>query len=127
LKLAYVDTSVVVGITFGETAAARLSARLARFDRIFSSNLLEAEFRSALLRERIEGSGQELLGFITWIFPNRPLSREIDRIAGAGYLRGADLWHLANALFLAPDPRELSFLTLDQRQREVAAGLGFRT
>jgi predicted nucleic acid-binding protein len=127
LKLAYVDTSAIVGIAFDELPAAKLAARLSRFDRVFSSNLLEAEFRSTLLRERIEDSGGDLLGFITWIHPNRPLSREIERIVSSGYLRGADLWHLANALFLAPDPRELSFLTLDKRQREVAAGLGFPT
>jgi predicted nucleic acid-binding protein len=127
LRLAYIDTSMVIGIAFDEPSAAGVARRLARFDRVFSSNLLEAEFRSALLRESVEGSGEELLGFITWILPNRPLSREIKRVSGAGYLRGADLWHLACALFVAPDPRELSFLTLDKRQREIAAGLGFPT
>jgi hypothetical protein len=66
-----------------------------------------------------------VLDFVTWIYPNRPLAREIERVAGVGYLRGADLWHLANALFLAPEPRELTFLTLDKRQREVAVELGF--
>jgi predicted nucleic acid-binding protein len=127
LRLAYIDTSMVIGIAFDEPSAAGVARRLARFDRVFSSNLLEAEFRSALLRESVEGPGEELLGFITWILPNRPLSREIERVSGTGYLRGADLWHLACALFVAPDPRELSFLTLDKRQREIAAGLGFPT
>jgi len=126
LKLSYIDTSVVVGIAFGEPGGATLRSRLTRFDRLFSSNLLEAEFRSALLRERIENPGEDLLGFITWIYPNRSLKPEIDRVAASGYLRGADLWHLANALFLAPDSRELTFLTLDRRQREIAVDLGFR-
>jgi len=40
-------------------------------------------------------------------------------------LKGADLWHLACAVFLAANPRELVFLTLDQRQKTVAAKLGF--
>ena len=35
------------------------------------------------------------------------------------------MWHIAHALFLAPEGKELSFLTLDTRQREVAAALGF--
>ena len=35
------------------------------------------------------------------------------------------MWHLAHALFLAPDGKDLGFLTLDVRQREVAAALGF--
>jgi hypothetical protein len=127
LKFSYIDTSVVVGIAFSEPDAATFPSRLARFGRVFSSNLLEAEFRSTLLREKVGDSGESLLGFITWIYPNRSLKPEIDRVAASGYLRGADLWHLANALFLAPDSRELTFLTLDRRQREVAVELGFRT
>ena len=125
MKLAYIDTSVVVGIAFAEPKASPLSARLLRFDRFFSSNLLEAEFQSTLTRERIESPVEDFLGFITWIYPDRSLRPEIRRAASRGYLRGADLWHLANALFLAPDPSELTFLSLDKRQREVAGELGF--
>lgn len=40
--------------------------------------------------------------------------------------RGADLWHVASALYVAPSPADLYFLTLDERQRSVAATLGFR-
>jgi len=42
----------------------------------------------------------------------------------AGYVRGADLWHLANALFLSPD-RAIDFVTLDVRQRDLSRRLGF--
>jgi hypothetical protein len=45
----------------------------------------------------------------------------------AGYLRGADCWHLATALYLAPNPSDLTFLTLDDTQRKIAKTLGFRT
>ena len=38
---------------------------------------------------------------------------------------GADLWHLAAAIHVTPEPGDLTFLTLDRRQREVAAALGF--
>ena len=124
MRLAYVDTSFVLGIVFEEPGAARLISRLRRFDRLFSSNLLEAEFRSALAREGISRSGDDLRPF-TWVYPNRPLSPEFERILSTGLVRGADLWHLANALFLAHDSRELSFLTLDRRQQEVAVKLGF--
>lgn len=123
--LAYVDTSCLVAIAFTETGAARLAGRLRRFERLFSSNLLEAELRSALIRERVSAVPDALLSWITWMYPNRPLTSEYERIVGAGYLKGADLWHLANALFLAPDGRELTFLTLDRRQQDVAARLGF--
>jgi len=125
LRLGYVDTSFLLGIAFEEPNAARLISRLRRFDRLFSSNLLEAEFRSALAREGISESGDDALRHFTWVYPDRPLTPEFGRILSAGHVRGADLWHLANALFLAPDSRELSFLTLDRRQRQVAVELGF--
>lgn len=45
----------------------------------------------------------------------------------AGLVRGADCFHLAVALSLVANPRDLTFLTLDKRQRDVAAALGFQT
>jgi len=125
VKFAYVDSSCLVAIAFDEVGAGRLAARLRRFDRLFSSNLLEAELRSALVREGVDDRADGLLSWITWVYPNRPLTAEFARITAAGYLKGADLWHLANALFLAPDRKELAFLTLDRRQRDVARNLGF--
>jgi predicted nucleic acid-binding protein len=125
VTFAYVDSSCLVALAFDEPGARKLAARLRRFDRLLSSNLLEAELRSALVREGVDGHIEELLSWLTWVYPNRPLTPEYARIAAAGYLRGADLWHLANALFLAPDPTDLSFLTLDGRQGEVARRLGF--
>ena len=125
MRLAYVDTSFLLGIAFEEPGAARLTSRLRRFDRLFSSNLLEAEFRSALAREGISEGGDDALRHFTWVYPNRPLTPEFERILNTGHVREADLWHLASALFIAPDSRELSFLTLDRRQRQVAVELGF--
>ncbi len=125
MKLAYVDTSCLVAVAFDEPGARQVARRLARFDRLLSSNLLEAELRAALLRERVSDDGRQLLAGITWVLPNRPLTREIDQIARIGYLKGADLWHLACALFLAPEAGDLTFVTLDRRQGDVAARLGF--
>ena len=127
MKLANLDTSCLVAIAFDEPGAGKLALRLRRFDRLVSSNLLEAELRSALLREGVEDSGRALLAGIGWVLPNRILTPEIERIAAAGYLRGADLWHIACALFVAPEARGLSFVTVDRRQQEVAARLGFPT
>lgn len=42
-----------------------MGRRLERVDRLFSSNLLEAELRSALLREGVAGDGRELTAGIT--------------------------------------------------------------
>jgi predicted nucleic acid-binding protein len=127
VTFAYVDSSCLVALAFDEPGARKLRARLRRFNRLFSSNLLEAELRSALTREGVDEEVEDLLSWLTWVYPNRPLTAEFVRITGAGYLRGADLWHLANALFLAPYATDLSFLTLDGRQGEVAQRLGFST
>jgi hypothetical protein len=48
-------------------------------------------------------------------------------VLGAGYIRGADCWHLATALYLASEPPTLSFLTLDDRQKSIANTLGFQS
>lgn len=48
MKLAYVDTSCLVAIAVAEPGARKVAGRLGRLDRLFSSNLLEAELRSAL-------------------------------------------------------------------------------
>jgi len=124
LRAAYVDTSCLVAIAFDEAGSREVAVKLAGYDRLLSSNLLAAEFRSTLPRESIEG-GQDLLATLSWILPDRPLETEISRVAAHGYLRGADLWHLACALFLAEEPEQLDFATLDRRQGEVAASLGF--
>ena len=44
-----------------------------------------------------------------------------------GYMKGADLWHMATALFIALEPGELYFITLDKRQQAIASISGFRT
>jgi predicted nucleic acid-binding protein len=124
MTVAFVDTSCLVAIAFSEPGAAELAARLREFDLLVGSNLLEAELRAVLAREEVS-TDIELLERITWLIPDRPLSREITTVLGAGYLRGADLWHLACALFLSGSPRELPFLTLDERQGAVAHKLGF--
>ena len=125
MKLAYVDTSCLVAVAFGGPGAAALARRLARFDVLAASDLLEAELRSAFLREGVEPQ-QELLSAVSWVLPGRPLHAEIERVLAAGYVRGAECWHLATALYLVEDPAAISFLTLDDRQAAVAKALGFR-
>jgi predicted nucleic acid-binding protein len=121
---AYVDTSCLVAIAFGEAGGTTLARRLEAMDRLYASNLLEAELRAAFVREGVP-SDHPLLGRMTWVLPDRPLGREIGVVLAAGYLRGADLWHLATALYLAGNPRDLTFVTLDERQEVVARKLGF--
>ena len=123
--MAYVDSSVLVAIMLAEDGSASLNDWLVGYDRLVGSNLVEAEVKSARIREEIE-SDPAFLFRINWIFADRPLSLEIAKVLGAGYLRGADLWHVATALYFSPEPNEISFLTLDIRQRAVAEALGFR-
>lgn len=125
MTTAYVDSSILLAVAFQEEEHERHVARLEAIRYLMSSNLLEAEVLSALLREMNFGV-PSLLGRIEWIFPDRGLTREIERTLAVGRLRGADLWHVANALYLAPDPAEMTFLTVDQRQRDVAAAVGFQ-
>jgi len=125
LRVAYVDTSCLLAVVLDQPGAERVAKRLAQFDRLVSSNLLEAELRSVMAREKIQVEVGPLFRGIDWIHPNRPLTAEFHRVLASGYLKGADLWHLACALFVAPDPEALSFLTLDERQQRVASKLGF--
>lgn len=125
MSVAYVDSSALVAVMFGEMEAPAVANRFRSQNRLYSSNLLEAEVRSACAREQLVLDPTQLAR-IDWIFPDRPLESEMETILQAGYLRGADLWHLATALSATPDPREMAFITLDQRQRAVAAELGFQ-
>lgn len=84
---------------------------------------MEAELRAALMREGVQWSA-ELVAPIDWILPPRPLGDEIEQALRAGYLRGADLWHVACALYLTGALGAVEFISLDERQRNVAAALG---
>ncbi len=126
MSIAYVDTSALVAVAFGDHYGSEdIEVRLADFSRLLSSNLLEAEFRAAFAREeqRFDAS---LISGIDWILPDRPLVWEFAAALEAGYLRGADLWHIATALYAVTEPGDISFVTLDGRQREVAQALGFQ-
>ncbi len=123
--LAYVDTSVIVAITFGEPGADAILEKVRPFE-LVAAPLLEAEWRSACRRNAV-AADLSLLREVVWVHVERTLSAELERVFEVGYVRGADAWHLATALYLAPDPSELTFLTLDDRQRGVAEQLGFGT
>ena len=125
MSVAYVDTSCLVAIAFGEKGATPLARRLDGFAELVSSNLLEAELRASFEREKLPADAR-LLNRMSWILPDRPLSNEITEILAVGYLRGADLWHVACARYLAGRVGQVSFVTLGGKQRTVAERLGFR-
>lgn len=125
---AYLDTSFLVAVAFREEGWRRCKRILARCRAVFSSELLVAELLAAARREGIRPKmmARPLAG-VTIVLPDRAIRPEIDRVLDAGYLRGADLWHVACACYLASSPRDLAFLSLDDRQRAVASSLGFAT
>jgi len=125
MSTAYLDSSCVVAAAFGEPGARPMITRRQSFSLVISSTLLEAEVFSALCRERREVT-KAFHAELSLIAPDRALSEEIARVLEAGYVRGADCWHLATALYVAPEPSALTFLTLDLAQRKVAKALGFR-
>ena len=85
------------------------------------------ETAESLARERVQADCAVLLSGINWVLPDRPLTTEFREALGLGRVRGADLWHLACALFLKRRLAGLSFMTLDRKQRELADALGFET
>ena len=126
MAVAYLDTSALVAVAIGEPDGEAMQHRLNQFTGIVSSNLLEAELRSVYSRERRRFESDSL-SRVEWVMPNRSLSPEMVVVLDAGYMRGADLWHLATALYIAPDPGKMFFVTLDKRQHATASILGFRT
>jgi predicted nucleic acid-binding protein len=124
-RFAYVDTSILVAVCCREPVEAQTRRTIASFEGCFSSNLLEAELRAVGAREGIPAANVTTqIGIVNWVFPTRPLQPEIERVLAAGHLRGADLWHVACALYLGAARLPVTFFTLDQRQREAAAAVG---
>ncbi len=126
MKAAYLDTSCLLAIAFSEPGHEQIRSRIEGFDQVFSSNLLEAELRAAIEREQVVGPPEEMLLGIEWVLPDRPLTPEYSEVLSQGYLRGADLWHLACALLLRRKLKALHFVSLDRRQLDVAQQVGLR-
>ena len=103
MSIAYVDTSVLTAIAFDEPGAAAHAERLDEFACLITSNLLEAELRAAFARENLLFQESAIAG-IEWILPDRALAPECATALETGYLRGADLWHVATALYVSPQP-----------------------
>ena len=123
---AYIDTSALVAIATNEPAGPTVAERLAGFDRLVSGTILEAELRSVFARQG-RPFEPDVISRIHWILPRRPLGPEFDAALNAGFLRPGDLLHVATALYATAEFDRITFVTLDRRQGEVAAALGFQT
>ena len=101
-------------------------ARLNTYPAVWSSALLEAEVLSTLARERVDpGPALSMLSLFHFVLPSRRLTEEIQAVLQAGLIKGADLHHLASALYLRTVIPALDFLTSDRNQARLAKYLGF--
>ena len=125
--IAYIDSSVLVGILFREPGWKDVLRRIRRFSRLISSNLIEAEVLAAAKREQISLAGViTALDSIDKLSSHGSLLNELREILDQLYLRGADAYHLACAAASAgPHQKDLYFITLDQSQKLAAGKLGF--
>jgi predicted nucleic acid-binding protein len=124
VSTAYVDSSVLVGLAFGEASALREARKLTRHATLLTSLFTEAELESALCRAGTLRDPDPLAG-VRLVEVRTSLRSELREVLRAGYIRGADCWHLAVALHYAP-ARDLTFSTLDKSQRAIARSLGFK-
>ncbi len=85
MSIAYIDTSALAAVAFAEPSGKRVVERLADFPLLISSNLLEAEFCSALAREGFTYS-RKWLEVISWVYPDRPLTKEFNKRLDTGNL-----------------------------------------
>ena len=126
---AYLDTSFFLAIAFDEPEALTLVGILRRFERVYAGDLVVAEALAAATRLGIDAATVlAAMRSILLVFPTRSLNAEVGHALQFGALRGADVWHLAAALFIARRARgELAFLSRDRAQRAIAGRLGFAT
>ena len=124
--LAYVDASAAVAVALEEPGWEQTARRLTSFPVLLSANLLEAEVRSVYAREGLQYD-PGVVSSIGLVHPNRSLGPELAKaLEIGGYLKGADLWHMATALYVDETTvGRMAFITLDNKQRAVATNLGF--
>jgi predicted nucleic acid-binding protein len=129
LSAAYVDSSFLLAILLGELRSRLLQTTLRRFDDWVAGDLLVAEVLAAAVRESLPlAQVMPTIESIDLVLPDRSLEPEMREVLGHGRLRGADLWHLACALYVAGEDRDdLAFLSRDAAQRDLATRLGFAT
>ena len=122
----YLDSSAIVKLAIDEPESGPLRRHLRRRAQLTSSALARTEVLRALMDEGDAGlaRGREVLGRLDLIRIN-------DRVLNAAAsllpreLRSLDAIHLATALQLGDDVRQL--VTYDERMADAAEGLGLRT
>lgn len=129
----YWDTSAVVSVLFKDEHS-EAAHRLADREGIhLLSSLGYAEACAVLARIQREGAlakiliqaAHEVLETGPWRRLNlQPTWQDLRELSNKWPLRGADLWHLANAMRLQQELPELCLYTFDERLRQAAEGEG---
>ena len=123
----YVDSSVICAAIFGDHDMTLLSKLVRQKTKLISAYLLEAEVLSAAVREKADiQETKSQLSKISFV-KSSTLLVQLERVFTMGYLRGADAFHVATALWLAGSHKELEFFSFDENQVKVAKTLGLST
>ena len=125
MAVVYVDASVVVAEALAQPGRQLAAKTLRAASDVVTAALTEAELAAALVREGRPPEAEQWIDALVLLNPPRPLRREIRQVLRRGYVRGADCWHLATALWFRDTYAvDLTFLTRDERQGELALALG---
>lgn len=126
MPAAYLDSSAIVKLAVDEPESAALRRHLRRQRPLLSSALARTEVLRALLDEGEEGlsRGRVVLGRINLIRVNDRVLNAAGTLLPAE-LRSLDAIHLATALQLGDDVRQL--VSYDDRMIAAARQLGMRT
>lgn len=125
MSWAYIDSSVLIATLLEDHPKPQLDKFWGSAEWFISSYLLQAEVFSAVKREKADMQLAALeikkIGFVR----TDSLAEELMEIFKAGYVRGADAFHLATALWIRGKHKDLKFITLDEKQKEIARYLDF--
>lgn len=127
MQALYIDSSALMALLFKQSDHINIKKIMINANELISSNLIIAECFSACTREKFDKIlCWEFLQEISMVIPESKLQLELEKVFHCGYLRGANAYHLACALYLDNNTQELGFLSRDQNQCLVAQQLGFK-
>ena len=127
VKIGYIDTSVLIAMAFDDAGGSFIGRFVASFERLYSSNLLEAEFFSAAARENCLKDAAAFIKPVRFVYPDTNLTAFHQQVLQAGHIEGSALHHLSCAMYLFPRPEDVFFLSLHPPQAALASQLGFQT
>jgi predicted nucleic acid-binding protein len=133
MRAVYWDASAIVSAAVRDTFTYRAREALRGKDVHLISTLALAEVDAVISRlarmglvthRQVDRVARYTRGGTWRILWSHPSPADLLRLSAAHPLRGADLWHLANALGLTGDLPDLCLLTFDERLATAARAEG---